>query len=167
MKYLRLLAGGLVALGSLNMALAAEPYAGVHVENYSAPYHGGYAAGCQNCGPATYSYGVGWGVPGCCERPLSGADHIWDGYCDEKALAGCTHCGPCTSCLGFSLFSRCHHGKSCTSCASGTSCTAGAGHSYTNSAANLHDAPPPPPAAATRQKPAAPKTSRARTRGAI
>lgn len=35
--------------------------------------------------PACSGPGYGALVPGCCECPPSCCDHVWDGYCEEKA----------------------------------------------------------------------------------
>jgi hypothetical protein len=34
--------------------------------------------GCSTCGPGC------WATPGCCDRPVSKNDHLWDNYCQEK-----------------------------------------------------------------------------------
>ncbi|MGD0896866.1 MAG: hypothetical protein ABR915_03455 [Thermoguttaceae bacterium] len=36
------------------------------------------------CGPVC-SAGPGYAVQGCCDHPISCCDHVWDGYCQEKA----------------------------------------------------------------------------------
>jgi hypothetical protein len=62
---------GAAALGLLTpLVRANEPY-----------HHAGYG-GCAGGGC--------WAVPGCCERPISKADHIWDNYCQEK-WCPCVH----------------------------------------------------------------------------
>jgi hypothetical protein len=44
--------------------------------------YGGYG-GCSTCGPGC------WAGPGCCDRPVSKHDHIWDNYCQEKWCPTC------------------------------------------------------------------------------
>lgn len=66
----------LVFLGSAAVLLltssvrAGGPFS--HQANY-----GGWG-GCSTCGPGC------WATPGCCDRPVSKNDHLWDNYCQEK-----------------------------------------------------------------------------------
>jgi len=65
--------------------------------------------GCHRCGasaayaaPACGAPGYGW-APGCCECAPSCCDHVWDGYCQQKAARRCcarkaSCAAPCLEC---------------------------------------------------------------------
>jgi hypothetical protein len=40
---------------------------------------------CRTCGPACAASPGCSLVEGCCDRPFSCCEHVWDGYCQEKA----------------------------------------------------------------------------------
>ena len=69
MKSFLLLGGAALALLPC-LALAGGPYG-----HYGPDYGWG---GCATCGPSC------WAMPGCCDRPVSCNDHLWDNYCQEK-----------------------------------------------------------------------------------
>jgi hypothetical protein len=181
MKYVRFALAGLIAASCLPAAWGGDPFYGPTADGYAGPYnagpgyadpgyagpgYGGYSAGCQSCeGGYGYGNGIGWGTPGCCDRPLSKAYGIWDGYCAEKAhgwsfgrCSQCDACGQaCSSCRGgmFRLFGhKCHGCSQCDSCTTGgscASCTSGGG-AYLDPAQHAQPAtdasgqePPAPP----------------------
>jgi hypothetical protein len=75
---------GAAALALLTpLVQANEPY-----------YYGGYGYGGHGYGGYS-GYGCG-SVPGCCDHPISRADHIWDNYCQEKWChhVPCSHMQP-------------------------------------------------------------------------
>ena len=68
-----LLLGGCAAV----LLLASHVWAGWPSQSWGAYGSHGYG-GCSSCGSDC------WAQPGCCQRPVSKYDHIWDSYCQEK-----------------------------------------------------------------------------------
>jgi hypothetical protein len=75
--------------GSYNLSYGVD-------DNYGPSYNRAYSVGS---GYGGYQ-GCGWLTPGCCAKPWSPYDNVWDGYCDERYrhwgwLGGCgqTGCG--------------------------------------------------------------------------
>ena len=75
-----------VVCGLASMAVGSGAYWGNH-------------AGCAGCGDygcysapacAAPAYGL---APGCCEFPPSCCQHVWDGYCQERAMWLSRCCG--------------------------------------------------------------------------
>lgn len=181
MRYLRLALAGVFAASVLPAAWASDVYYDGAVGG-PAPLAHGYAAGCETCGNGSgYGHHAGWGVPGCCERPVSKAYGLWDGYCSRKGHGfgrghghecnECDHghqgCGNCSGGWLFRLFGhRCNACSSCTSSSDCSSCISGgypaapvAPGAPAAGALDTEDGPPVPPQP--------PVTGRAKSRRAL
>lgn len=64
------------------LTLFASPLA-AHDPYLMGAAQGGYGYGYSGCATCNGGYGC-WAGPGCCERPVSKNDHLWDNYCQEK-----------------------------------------------------------------------------------
>ena len=92
-----------VVCGLVSMAAGSGPCWGNHAGCAGCGAYGGYSA--PACGAPGYGL-----APGCCEFPPSCCQHVWDGYCQERAMwlsrccgagafrGGSGYCGGGTTC---------------------------------------------------------------------
>jgi hypothetical protein len=115
MNVFRILCGASALCLMASVVWANGPYQGGH--GYGGYGYGGYGYG-------GYTDGCG-SVPGCCERPISKADHIWDNYCQEK---WCKQGHSCSSCSGQPYWHAAPASSCRGGCGSGCGATASDAH---------------------------------------